>query len=117
VERQVEAALKLYQRLQVADPPELALGAMLNVERPGLALSVWLLDEGVAKVGLLAPVPSIPQMLDICQVAPRFRHADALAAFSGVLGADRPDWVECTDTPDGVEVELHYRPSSDVPEK
>ncbi len=113
-QQQVEAALRLFDRLRVPDPPELALGAILNIERPELAVSVWLLNEGVAKVGLLAPDPSIPLMLDICQADPGFRHADALATFSGVLGADRPVWVECEDTPAGVEVELHYTPSSTV---
>ena len=117
LEQQTAAALQLYQTLRLPDPPDQALGAMLNTQRAELSLSVWLLADGVARLGLLAPEPSIMTMLDICQADPAFRHADALATFSGLLGADRPLWVECADTPDGVEVELHYRPSGDVPEK
>ena len=111
-EQQVYAGLKLFERMGVPSPPDMALGAILNQDGAKLAVSVWLLDDGLAKVGLLAAKPPSLMMLDICQTTTGFRHADNLAAFSGMLGPDHPAFVECEWSADGFEVELHYEVAS-----
>jgi hypothetical protein len=111
-EEQVSAALGLFDTLGVPAPPDMALGAILSLDGAALGVSAWLLDHGLAKLGLLAARPPIRTMLDICETRPGFRHADNLAAFSGVLGQERPESVECEYTDQGFEVVLHYKIAS-----
>jgi hypothetical protein len=108
IEEQVYAALQLFTRLKATHPPDEALALLLNLEHDGLAVSVWLSDDGPVKVGLLAAQPRAALMLELCALA----GADAeepFAALQGILGVDRAAYVECQTRAGGFGVELHYQ--------
>ena len=107
VEDQVYAATQLFERLGASLPPDDALSLLMNLEHHGLAVSVWLSDEGPVKVGLLAARPRISLMLELCALAGA-RDDVPFAKLQGILGVDSPSYVECQTRTSGFGVELHY---------
>jgi hypothetical protein len=105
---QVHAALQLFESLEAAPPPDAALGLIMNLEHQGLALTVWLSDDGPVKVGLLAARPRTALMLELCDLTGATDH-EPLASLQGILGVDAPSYVECQTRAAGFGVELHYQ--------
>jgi hypothetical protein len=107
VEEQVYAATQLFADLKAALPPDDALALLMNLEQRGLGVSVWLSEQGVVKVGLLAAQPRTALVLELCRLV-GMTELEPLAALEGILGVRAPAYVECQTRPNGFMVEAHY---------
>jgi hypothetical protein len=107
---QLEAGLQLFEALDAPALPSIAIAALEELSPPGLVASVWLTAEGIAKVGLLSPQPPTKLIIQLC-IAAGINQDDALAAFQGTLDVAGPNFVECQQVAEGLNVEVHYRPS------
>lgn len=107
VAAQLATGLSAFSALQAPPLPPTLTEALARATQTPLRLSVWLGNEGLAKVGLLLPQPNTELQLQLCATVAG-ADIDALAQFEGALGVKQPAYIECQYLAAGLGVELHY---------
>jgi hypothetical protein len=97
----------LLARLEAPQIPDDVLGAVLaGAGERIVSLSLWTLDDGLARVGLRVDDPPTSLLVALAHAAGRTAELDRAAALLGAIGLDHPTSVEWFLSADGADVEV-----------
>ncbi len=111
---QMTAFLLAAETMGAPTPPESVRRAIMRQVQGPMALSVWLLGEGLGKLGIMLPFPDAELVESLL---PTGTDRAALLKFQNALQSSGPAAVEWQYVADGPTVELHYAvlPTLDAP--
>lgn len=103
----LEVGLAAYKALKAPRLPGPLVEAMRAAVRGPIALSVWLTERALSRVGILL---SSPTTIDVLRLARELGAGDTspLAAIEGALGREGPNEAECAIAGNGPTVQLEY---------
>ncbi len=103
---QLAAALAGFDAVGAVGLPEAIREAVQRHARGPMALSAWLVPDGLAKVGLMLSNPGQELQMALLQAVGQ-PDAD-LDRFMVELGVVSPERIEIQELADGIELELHF---------
>jgi hypothetical protein len=103
---QLEAALAGFDAVGAVGLPQGFRDAVQRHARGPMALSAWLVKDGLAKIGLMLTTPTTELQMSLLEAA---GQADAeLDRFMAELGEVVPQRMEIQELADGIELELYF---------